>query len=160
VTYRVVHFGTGYAGIHALRGIINHPELELAGLVVHSDDKAGKVGSGPKGGERLASHKAVVEAYVEGFRRTDHEAILACLADDVVWVLHGYRTLRGKEAFDAEIENDAAVGTREMTLTDAGRVPFVFTEVFTFTGDRISRLETFHINVGGDGDSLFTAPTA
>jgi 2,4-diaminopentanoate dehydrogenase len=42
VTYRVVHFGTGYAGTHALRGIISHPELELIGLVVHSDDKAGK----------------------------------------------------------------------------------------------------------------------
>jgi hypothetical protein len=42
VTYRVVHFGTGYAGMHALRGILNHPELELVGLVVHSDDKAGR----------------------------------------------------------------------------------------------------------------------
>jgi hypothetical protein len=30
---------------------------------------------------------------------------------------------------------------------EAGRVPFVFTEVFSFTRDRISRLETFHINV-------------
>jgi uncharacterized protein len=90
----------------------------------------------------LPSHKAVVEAYVEGFRRTDHEAILACLADDVVWVLHGYRTLRGKEAFDGEIENDAAVGSPtlnldrlieegdtvvavgsgEMTLKEAGRI--------------------------------------
>jgi 2,4-diaminopentanoate dehydrogenase len=54
VTYRVVHFGTGYAGTHALRGIINHPELELVGLVVHSDDKAGKdagelAGVGPTG---------------------------------------------------------------------------------------------------------------
>jgi ketosteroid isomerase-like protein len=126
----------------------------------------------------LASHKAVVEAYVEGFRRTDHEAILACLADDVVWVLHGYRTLRGKEAFDGEIENDAAVGgptlnldrlieegdtvvavgSGEMTLEEAGHVAFVFTEVFTFTGDRISRLETFHINVGSPGDTLFTNP--
>jgi 2,4-diaminopentanoate dehydrogenase len=40
--YRVVHFGTGFSGIHALRGIINHPELELVGLVVHSDEKAGR----------------------------------------------------------------------------------------------------------------------
>lgn len=39
----------------------------------------------------------------------------------------------------------------------AGRVAFVFTEVFTFTADRVSRLETFHINVGGPGDTLFTA---
>ena len=39
-----------------------------------------------------------------------------------------------------------------------GRVAFVFTEVFTLTGDRISRLETFHINVGSPGDTLFTNP--
>ena len=114
----------------------------------------------------MTPHKAVVQAYIDGFRRTDHEAILACLADDVVWVLHGYRTLEGKVAFDAEIENDAAVGSPmlhldllveegdtvvavghgEMTLRDTGRVPFVFTEVFTFTGDRVDRIETFHIN--------------
>ena len=42
MTYRVVHFGTGFAGTHALRGIIEHPELELVGLVVHSDEKVGK----------------------------------------------------------------------------------------------------------------------
>jgi len=42
MTYRVVHYGTGFSGRHALRGIISHPELELVGLVVHSDEKAGK----------------------------------------------------------------------------------------------------------------------
>lgn len=104
---------------------------------------------------------------MDGFRRSDHAQILTCLADDVVWVLHGYRTLRGKEAFDGEIENDAAVGSPTlnldrlieegdtvvavgngaMTLKEAGRVPFVFAEVFTFTGDAISRLETFHVNL-------------
>jgi hypothetical protein len=67
----------------------------------------------------------------------------------------------------SEIENDAAVGSPtlnldrlieegdtvvavgngEMTLKEAGHVPFVFAEVFTFTGDTISRLETFHINL-------------
>lgn len=125
----------------------------------------------------MGSRKAVVEAYIEGFRRGDHRAILACLTDDVVWVLHGYRMLRGKEAFDGEIENDAAVGSPtlrlerliqegdtvvavgsgEMTLKQAGRIAFVFAEVFTFTGDRISRLETFHINLGGPGDTLVDA---
>jgi hypothetical protein len=39
------------------------------------------------------------------------------------------------------------VGNGEMTLKEPGRVAFVFTEVFTFTADRISRLETFHINL-------------
>jgi ketosteroid isomerase-like protein len=125
----------------------------------------------------LAPHKAVVEAYIDGFRRSDHEAILACLDDDVVWVLHGYRTLQGKAAFDDEIENDAgvgsptlhldrlveegdtvvAVGTGEMTLKDSGSVAFVFAEIFTFTGDTISRIETFHLNLADD-DTVFTAP--
>ena len=40
--HRVVHFGTGFAGVHALRAIIQRPDLELVGLVVHSDDKAGR----------------------------------------------------------------------------------------------------------------------
>ncbi len=39
MTYRVVHYGTGFSGTHALRGILSHPELELVGLVVHGDDK-------------------------------------------------------------------------------------------------------------------------
>ena len=64
----------------------------------------------------MASHKAVVEAYVEGFRPGDHAQILACLNDDVVWMLHGYRTVEGKEAFDGEIENDVAVGSPTLTL--------------------------------------------
>jgi hypothetical protein len=45
-----------------------------------------------------------------------------------------------------------------MKLKEAGCVAFVLTEVFTFTGDKVSRLETFHINVGGPVDTLFTAP--
>jgi hypothetical protein len=37
--------------------------------------------------------------------------ILSCLTDDVVWVLHGDKTLAGKAAFDAEIENEAFEGS-------------------------------------------------
>jgi 4-hydroxy-tetrahydrodipicolinate reductase len=40
--YRVVQWSTGHVGLHALRGIIEHPDLELVGLIVHSDDKAGR----------------------------------------------------------------------------------------------------------------------
>ena len=40
--YRVVQWSTGNVGRYALRGIINHPELELLGLWVHSADKAGR----------------------------------------------------------------------------------------------------------------------
>lgn len=55
-------------------------------------------------------HKHVVEAYFDGFRRSDHRQILACLTDDVLWDLPGYTHLSGRDAFDQEIENDAFVG--------------------------------------------------
>jgi ketosteroid isomerase-like protein len=119
----------------------------------------------------------VVSRYLDGFRRTDHDQILGCLHDDVEWVLHGYKTLHGKAAFDEEIENDAAVGPPrleldqlveeadtvvavghgQMTLKDVGDVPFVFTEIFTFDDELISRIETFHINIPESADVIFGA---
>ena len=125
----------------------------------------------------MVEHKAVVQRYIDGFRRTDHDAILGCLTDDVVWVIHGHRALQGKDASDGEVENDAAVGSPTldldrlveegdtvvavghgaMTLKEVGRVPFVFTEIFSFAGDLIRRIETFHINVAETGETLFAA---
>src|SRR5262249_50060229 len=40
--YRVAQWSTGNVGRLALRGIIEHPDLELAGVLVHSPDKAGR----------------------------------------------------------------------------------------------------------------------
>jgi len=42
MSYRVVQWSTGNVGKLALRGIINHPDLELVGLWVHSPDKVGR----------------------------------------------------------------------------------------------------------------------
>ncbi|MEY2431833.1 MAG: hypothetical protein QOC92_1558 [Acidimicrobiaceae bacterium] len=39
---RVIQWSTGHVGIHALRAIIRHPDLDLVGLWVHSADKAGR----------------------------------------------------------------------------------------------------------------------
>jgi 4-hydroxy-tetrahydrodipicolinate reductase len=39
---RVIQWATGTVGIHAVPGIVAHPKLELAGLWVHSDAKAGR----------------------------------------------------------------------------------------------------------------------
>jgi 2,4-diaminopentanoate dehydrogenase len=39
--YRVIQCGTGNVGKHALRSIIERPDLELVGLKVYSDDKVG-----------------------------------------------------------------------------------------------------------------------
>jgi 2,4-diaminopentanoate dehydrogenase len=42
VAIRVAVWGPGSMGVIALRGVIDHPELELVDLVVHSDVKAGR----------------------------------------------------------------------------------------------------------------------
>jgi len=39
---RVAHVGTGFVGSQALRGVIEHPDLELVGLVVSAPEKVGK----------------------------------------------------------------------------------------------------------------------
>jgi 4-hydroxy-tetrahydrodipicolinate reductase len=39
--YKVIQWSTGNVGAYALRAIINHPDLELVGVVVHSEEKAG-----------------------------------------------------------------------------------------------------------------------
>ncbi|HWC84726.1 MAG TPA: hypothetical protein VG756_32610 [Pseudonocardiaceae bacterium] len=40
--YRVVQWATGTIGAHALRGILEHPAMTLAGVYVHSPDKEGR----------------------------------------------------------------------------------------------------------------------
>ena len=64
----------------------------------------------------MSAHKDTVERYFDGFRRSDHAAVLACLTDDVVWDLPGYKHLTGKDAFDAEIEGADFVGSPTLTV--------------------------------------------
>jgi hypothetical protein len=42
VSYRVLQWGTGNVGRYSLRAILNHPELELAGVWVHGEKKEGR----------------------------------------------------------------------------------------------------------------------
>jgi 2,4-diaminopentanoate dehydrogenase len=42
MTYRVIQWATGTVGVHAVPAIAAHPDLELAGLWVHSAAKAGR----------------------------------------------------------------------------------------------------------------------
>jgi len=54
MSHRVIQWSTGNVGTYALRAILNHPELELAGLWVHSEKKSGRdagelCGIGPVG---------------------------------------------------------------------------------------------------------------
>jgi uncharacterized protein len=65
----------------------------------------------------MSENKFTVDKYMDGFRRSDHEQILSCLTDDVEWEIPGAFHVRGKEAFDKEIENEAFVGRPNITVT-------------------------------------------
>src|SRR3954451_16997089 len=41
-SYRVVQWATGNIGTRSLRAVIEHPDLELVGVYVHSQEKAGR----------------------------------------------------------------------------------------------------------------------
>ncbi len=74
MTYRVIQWATGTVGIHAVPAIVAHPDLELVGLWVHSDDKAGR-----DAGELCGTAPVGVRA------TQDAEALLALEADCVCY---------------------------------------------------------------------------
>ena len=74
MAYRVIQWSTGNVGGYALRAILGHPELELAGVWVHGADKLGR-----DAGELCGSPPTGVEA------TNDAAALLASDADCVCY---------------------------------------------------------------------------
>jgi 4-hydroxy-tetrahydrodipicolinate reductase len=86
VTYRIIQWGTGNVGKHALRTIVQRPDYELVGLRVYNPDKVGK-----DAGELLGLEPL-------GVRATDDvDAMLAIDADCVCYTALG-TTLGDPEA--------------------------------------------------------------
>ena len=65
----------------------------------------------------MSDNKDVVRTYIDGFNKSDHAQILACLTEDIRWTVFGAFRLQGKEAYDAEIENPAFTGSPSITIT-------------------------------------------
>jgi len=87
MSYKVIQWATGNVGHLALKGIIEHPDLELVGLLVHSPDKAGK-----DAGELVGLAPVGVKA------TNDVDEILALEAEAVSYMATG--DLRPAEAVD------------------------------------------------------------
>jgi ketosteroid isomerase-like protein len=112
--------------------------------------------------EVVSPRKQVVLRYFEGFRRSDHAEVLACLTDDVVWDRPGFERLAGKAAFRAGIENEALVGSAAAAdvdrLVEEGDTVVAIGEgthrgdarcdVFTFRGGLVSRIESYAVPLG------------
>src|SRR5690606_30756712 len=75
--YKVIQWATGTVGVHAVPAIAAHPRLELAGLWVHSDAKAGR-----DAGEICGIDPLGVTA------TQDAEALLAGDADVISYMAH------------------------------------------------------------------------
>lgn len=108
-------------------------------------------------------NRETVERYMEAFDRLDHAGVLACLTDDVEWVIPGHVHLHGKAEFDGEIENDAftgrpaiavtrmteegdvvvAEGTVSCAFRAGGMLNAVFCDVFEMRGAKIRKLTSY-----------------
>ncbi|BBY97583.1 nuclear transport factor 2 family protein [Mycolicibacterium fallax] len=117
----------------------------------------------------MTARQQTIDRYIHGFLSSDHDAILGCLTDDVIWQIHGVRTTRGKTEFDEEIENpefagsplmnvdriiesdDVVVltGTGEGMHRVAGPFRFAYNNMFTFRGDRICQVESYVVPLAG-----------
>jgi len=111
----------------------------------------------------MTENKNTVRRYIEGFNATDHARILSCLTDDVEWDIPGAFHVAGKDAFDREIENEAFVGSPEITVTrlveendvvvaegtvrtqrkDGATLNLAFCDVFVMENARIRRLTSY-----------------
>lgn len=111
----------------------------------------------------ITENKKTVLKYMEGFRRSDHQMILDCLTDDVVWKMPGVYSHTGKGEFDKEIENENFVGSPSIELIriieendvviaegavqgkmkNGNSLDAVFCDVFEMTGGKISSLTSY-----------------
>jgi ketosteroid isomerase-like protein len=108
---------------------------------------------------------------MDGFRQSDHGKILACLTEDVEWVIPGVFHTQGKAAFDKEIENEAFVGSPTIRVTrmteeedvvvaegsvlctrkDGGTLNAVFCDVFEMRGGKVRKLTSYLMEIAAHG---------
>ena len=73
---RVVQWATGSVGVAAINGVLEHPELELAGCWVHSADKAGRDVSELDGVRATAPLGVKTTASIDDILALDADAVI------------------------------------------------------------------------------------
>ena len=122
------------------------------------------------GTPRMSLNKQTVRRYMDAFARTSHAEVLSCLAENVEWLIPGVFHIKGKEAFDKEIENDAFVGSPAIRVTrmteeddvvvaegtvrsarkDGGTLNAVFCDVFVMENAKIRHLTSYLMELKTD----------
>ena len=115
----------------------------------------------------MSHAKDLVLRYLEAYRASDRDAVVACLTEDVEWDIPGHRLLRGRDAFRDEIvppgaaerpditdemvveEGDTVVvaGTVRTAFTDGRPLVVRFCDVFVLRDGLIARLVSYGVPV-------------
>ena len=114
--YRVIQWATGHVGRQAVRGVVAHPELELVGCWVHSDEKVGRDAGELCGTERLGVLSRLVGGILAAFNAA---LLLSYLLSWVERDLGQGGTL--DEGYIRDGHRDAAIGAN-VALVDASDV--------------------------------------
>jgi ketosteroid isomerase-like protein len=119
----------------------------------------------------MTENEKTVERYMEGFRKNDHPEILACLTDDVEWLVPGAFHVHGKEAFAKEIVGEGFVPPPEIEVTrmleasdvvfaegrvrtrrvDGAQLDLAMCDVFEMRGGKIRKLVSYIMPDGAGG---------
>src|SRR6187399_143095 len=111
----------------------------------------------------MTPNKRTVEAYMDGFRKTDRPLILSCLTDDVEWWIPWAFHTKGKDEFAKHIvdegfvdhplitvcrlteEDDVVVaeGSVRAPKPDGTFLDLVFCDVFDMRDGKIRRLASY-----------------
>ncbi|WP_328360134.1 dihydrodipicolinate reductase [Mycobacterium sp. NBC_00419] len=152
---RVIQWATGSVGVAAIKGVLEHPDLELVGCWVHSKDKAGKdvgdiIGTDPLGVTATGS--------IDDILALDADAVIYAPllpnVDEVTALLRSGKNVVSPLGWFYPSENEAApleAAAREggVTLHGAGIGPGAATELFPLllsvmsTGVTFVRAEEF-----------------
>lgn len=134
--FRVVQWATGSVGVAAVKAVLEHPELELAGCWVHSKAKAGRdvgeiVGAGPLG---VAATDSIDEIIAMDADAVVYAPLLPD-TDEVCALLRSGKNVVSPVGWFYPSESDAApleAAAREggATLHGAGIGPGAATELF------------------------------
>lgn len=120
--YRVVVWGTGAVGVEAIRGILDHPRLELAGVKVYSEQKVGRDVGGLVGRRPIGVVAATgvdtdgVDAVLYAPRRPDVDEVAAILSagTNVVTTAFAFHPARMEPHARRRLERACATGNSSL----------------------------------------------
>jgi len=111
----------------------------------------------------MTPNERTIHDYMEGFRRSDHARVQACLTDDVDWMVPGMFQARGRQEFENHIVDEGfrpnpdivitriiesgdvivAEGRVQTERTDGAVVNLMFCDVFEMRDGRIAKLTSY-----------------